>query len=547
MDGSLTRSAGMSSGCESGLWPAVQSFVAFFATNILAHAASIHLPAGADTTYTTAEVILAILTPVGLGEHAFHIIGRWGRCVLLRVKATRLTPSTLIAAIKSTSGGNTVERAAVAGGLAISIPLRYRKLAATHLDQLYVRQRVIEPDQWGYIHDSSTLSSTDSRPRWRKLFSLILVEKHRTDYFVLPPETRFKTDKPYIVISSSNVLPQLIAIAQLVLSSRQLYLNYNTFIKRDGLSSPYLAVVPYILMTMVNFVANTLVGSYPQVILVPKQVATRTETTEGASASGTDAEKTGVSPMSPGERPTPISNNQLEVTTTDGPQKTDSRVVDYDKEPEEDIDLNVEFSQWLQDNYEYLDLKIGNRPHRPRTELWAGAFLISLVTLVIGLLTRFRLGNPTRAAWFLVWLYAAPSYGVTAPFLQPLMDSLNISVAFFVSLLFLVMIIGLLIGLTGGTAVVAVRLMEAMCDSVWEFSVRVWILIGFSTFFIITTIILLVILCLGLLSIFHPQDILMIRRGIEEVRAYGSCSHQFRGGNAVLDFVGQRQIGRRNR
>jgi len=513
----------MAAGCASGVWPAVQSFVAFFATNILAHAASIHLPAGADTTYTTAEVILAIVTPVGLGEHAFHIIGRWAQCVRQRVKATRLTASTLIAAIKLASGGNTVERAAVAGGLAISIPRRYRKFAATHLDQLYVRQRVIEPDQWGYVNDLSTLSSPDSRPWWRKLLALILVEKHRTDYFVLPPDTRFKTDKPYLVISSSNVLPQLIAIAQLVLSSRQLYLNYNTYIKQDGLSSPYLAVVPYILMTMVNFVANALVGSYPQVILLPKQPAARTVTTEGVSASGTDAEKIIVPPMNSNDRST-----QPEVTTTDGPPKTDNPVVDYEKEPEEDIDLNPEFNHWLQDNYEYLDVKIATRPHRTRTESWASAFLISLVTLVIGLLTRFRLGNAARAAWFLVWLYAAPSYGVAAPFLQPLMDSMNTWIAFFVSLLLLVMIIGLLIGLTGGTAVVAVGLMEAMCGSVWEFSVRVWILIGFLTFFILTTVVVLIILCLGLLSISHPWDILMIRRGVQEVAAY---TQQFRGRN----------------
>jgi len=40
----------MNAGCESGVWPAVQAFIAFFATNILAHAASIRVPAGRSTS-----------------------------------------------------------------------------------------------------------------------------------------------------------------------------------------------------------------------------------------------------------------------------------------------------------------------------------------------------------------------------------------------------------------------------------------------------------------------------------------------------------------
>jgi len=384
-----------------------------------------------------------------------------------------------------------MERAAVAGALAIAIPLRYRKHAASRLDQLLERQRVVEPNQWGYV----TMHSTDSRPPrpwWRRLPSLFSVEKHRTDYYVLPPETRLKTDKPYIVISSSNVLPQLLAMLQLVLSSRQLYLNYDTSIKQDGLSSAYL-VVPYILMTMVNFVANAFVGSYAQVLLLPKRPAE--VAVDASSATGTDTLKTFV-----------IGNNQLEVPAADRTRKIDKPVVDYYREAEEGTDLHGEFNQWLQDNYDYLDVKIGSRTHRKRSEMWVSAFLIALVTLVIGLLTRFQIGSPARAAWFLIWLYALPSYALVSA-IMPAMDSPKIWVVL-VSLASLFIAVIMLIGLTGGTAVIAVGLMETMCGSVWEFSVRVWILIGFSTFLVITAIILMIMLCLGLFSSLHSSGIL---------------------------------------
>jgi len=65
-----------------------------------------------------------------------------------------------------------MERAAVAGALAIAIPPRYRKYAASRFDKLFERQRVVEPDQWGYVSDVSTMHSIDCRrPWWWRLLS----------------------------------------------------------------------------------------------------------------------------------------------------------------------------------------------------------------------------------------------------------------------------------------------------------------------------------------------------------------------------------------
>lgn len=105
------------------------------------------------------------------------------------------------------------------------------------------------------------------------------------EYFALPATTGFKSKKHFWVSSSSHFLPQIIAIIQFVLSSRQLYLNYNTSIKVKGLASPYLAVILYLVMTLVNFVANALVGSYGQVIVLLGNT-TKGTSTNGGQASG---------------------------------------------------------------------------------------------------------------------------------------------------------------------------------------------------------------------------------------------------------------------
>ena len=87
--------------------------------------------------------------------------------------------------------------------------------------------------------------------------------------FVLPPTTRFPGYQNYRISPSSAGLGQIIGVVQIVLSSRQLYLNYSSSLLTDGLSSPYVSVIPYILMSIVNLITNTLVGSYTQVTMLP--------------------------------------------------------------------------------------------------------------------------------------------------------------------------------------------------------------------------------------------------------------------------------------
>jgi hypothetical protein len=97
--------------------------------------------------------------------------------------------------------------------------------------------------------------------------------------FVLPPDTRFPGYGDYRISPQSNSLAKVIAVIQVVLAGRQLYRTYDTSIRTRGISSPYVVVIPY-LMSLVNLIANTLVGSYTQVIALLMKKDTPPNTNE---------------------------------------------------------------------------------------------------------------------------------------------------------------------------------------------------------------------------------------------------------------------------
>jgi hypothetical protein len=91
----------------------------------------------------------------------------------------------------------------------------------------------------------------------------------------LPPDTSFPSyrNNPgfanHRIYPSSSALSQVIAILQVALSARQLYFNYGESIRRRGISSPYIVVIPYMLMSLVNLMANAFVGTYTHVTILP--------------------------------------------------------------------------------------------------------------------------------------------------------------------------------------------------------------------------------------------------------------------------------------
>ena len=243
--------------CIGGLWPAIQSLVVFLTTNIFAHAATFYLPPGTPALRTALLIISAIVSPVLLGDHAFRAIRRRRSRWWSQFKGDReMRPTSLL-------GGDTFEDAVVSGALAICVPLEFAPVVR---------------GCWGLATPNNLqmvlLDHTEvqNRPEQKLLGGPTFYENRPIPPyipFILPSTTNLPRYEGQKIAPSGSGLSQIFAIIQLFASSRQLYLAYGTTIRNQGLASPYLVVIPYLLMTLVNFIAHTFVGSYPQVTLLP--------------------------------------------------------------------------------------------------------------------------------------------------------------------------------------------------------------------------------------------------------------------------------------
>ena len=245
---------------DGGTWPATQALIAFVVTNIIAHAATIRLPAGANRSSIMLRILAAIVQPVTAGDVAFRALWRW---------ATRWrNPRRLITAF----GGDKLEDAATAGALAISIPLTFAPLLVGRWEMVDNSRKIT------VLGNRKYFGSPDGK---RQLPFKPVATYPRYIPFIVPSDTVFQPRLAAIRIPpSSSALSHIIAIGQAGLSARQLYLNYGYSITAQGLSSPYLVVIPYMLMSMVNFVANTLVSNFRRVTIIPMKTRKVTQINE---------------------------------------------------------------------------------------------------------------------------------------------------------------------------------------------------------------------------------------------------------------------------
>jgi len=241
-----------------GLWPAIEAFIAFLVTNIIAHAASIFFPEGWDLVINVKAILSSIFVPIFAGDTAFHSLNRW----ITRLIHGKMTFADLF-------GGGTFEDAAVSGVVAISVPLRFAPILAGKWDLATRHQGILMLNN----HKYWAPASPDDIAKLSSQFPF-KPSGHMRMYvaFILPPTTRFPGYTDYSLSPTTSWLPQIIALVQAVLSSRSLYLNYSTSIVTDGLSSPYIVVIPYIFMSLVNILTNTLVTSYTQITMLPMAV-----------------------------------------------------------------------------------------------------------------------------------------------------------------------------------------------------------------------------------------------------------------------------------
>jgi hypothetical protein len=242
-----------------GLWRAVQALITFLTTNIIAHAATLYLQPGADTSLTIFSVFQALLLPVNAGDFAFHVIGRYIR----RARKGQIKGSYF--------GGFKFEDAATSGAIAISIPLKFVPLVHGRWDSVSSQQKLVMLDNEKFSH----AEKWDEKLPGQLPFT-ICDNYFRYVPYILPSTTKFPEPTEEVpgyynhrISPQSSMLQKAVALIQLFLSARSIYNARHAFLQTDGLSSPFLVVVPYLLMTTINLVANMLVGSYTQIVVLP--------------------------------------------------------------------------------------------------------------------------------------------------------------------------------------------------------------------------------------------------------------------------------------
>ena len=91
---------------------------------------------------------------------------------------------------------------------------------------------------------------------------------------------------------------------------------------------------------------------------------------------------------------------------------------DLNDTADEDV---AEFNVWLKTNYPNIEVDTDDLHGKIRkwklwknelgyAKLWNGLMLIAVLTLVVGVLTHFRVGIPSHACWILLWLYGGPVF-----------------------------------------------------------------------------------------------------------------------------------------
>jgi hypothetical protein len=500
----------MASFCPSGLWPAVQGLVAFLISNVFSHAASIHLVPGADARTALITILSAIVTPFAMGSHAFGVVDRARRRFSYRLRKALGWKGKLQVVLTPLFCGDALDNAVVSGALAIRIPREYKALTKSW-KRVQGGQRLISPASWGYTDTRVQVIRDRCRMSGYFVPWLQFDEGCEDLFVVLPPDTTFNNVDgiKYVVIPNSTLLSQIIAVIQLVLGSRQIFLNYESSVATQGLSSPYLCVIPYLLMTLVNFLANAFAGQYPQVIVLPK-VTTRFVN---------EFETSEAEVRRPEGQP---HNQELRFPSPNRLFSFYSQLEDHAHV----ADLNLpadRFKMWLRRHHPYLNSDEFTFPRQwVPGSWWSSIFLVPAATLLIGFLTHFHAADRSRAAWFLMWLYGMPiislAYPIAGQFERRWPQRPKVkrtwamqAVITGMAVVFVVTHLVILIGVFGGTAVISVGLLEAMCSIQWAFSDTTWFKIGFTAFIVVAIFYFVICAGFGVTSISLDFRLLMIR------------------------------------
>jgi len=219
----------------------------FFITNILGHAATIHPIHGTTSRNTSLRVITTLVAPVTAGCYAIASIIAW----LDRLRKGQIK-------FKKWYQGDSVSEAVAEEAVGIMVPAI---LAPTLLANGW-RQIIHNTQQSLFIDHRSARSS--------RQFGSNDVKTKIPQYlqFVLPATTKIVFAKDLKFYPNSNTSIAILTMVQFIYGIIQLSSDGISSFKQAGLSSPYIVILPYLLMSFINLVANILNGSYPYVLVL---------------------------------------------------------------------------------------------------------------------------------------------------------------------------------------------------------------------------------------------------------------------------------------
>jgi hypothetical protein len=220
----------------------------FFGANVLAHAATIHPRTGATKTNSLRRMLLMLIAPITAGTVATHAIITF----ILGVKKGGLKWALFL------SSKEGLGDAIPAGAVGILIP---KDLAPV----LAGRWKLVGDERHSLMlnHERTHPKHTSREPH------IPAPDAHLE--FILPPQSRLPGYKGYKFYPGSSFANELIAVVQLIYGIYQLVSQFGSEIWLMGLSSPYVCVIPYLYMSLINLIANLLMPTYSHIAILPPQ------------------------------------------------------------------------------------------------------------------------------------------------------------------------------------------------------------------------------------------------------------------------------------
>lgn len=90
---------------------------------------------------------------------------------------------------------------------------------------------------------------------------LVPNERQRLRCYHVPPEAIITSD--INVIPQSSVLKNFTTLIQLAVSAFDIFHSNWSSIRKQGMASPYMLAIPYLLMSLLNMLTNVVVPTYP--------------------------------------------------------------------------------------------------------------------------------------------------------------------------------------------------------------------------------------------------------------------------------------------